>query len=455
MKTKIFAVVLCLIVLSFSSAMADWPQYLGPKRNNISPEGSLTSSWPKEGPKVLWKSPVGEGFAGVSIQDGKVYLVDRVDSQKDVIRCYDLENGAELWSYSNEDPGKFDYNGSRNPPTLDEDNLYCVGAMGTVYCINLSSHELVWKHDFKKDFGAKKPVWGFSQSPVLYKNLVIVVPQSKEAGVVAYDKDTGQIIWRTTRICAEAAYSSPTLTTRKGVDQIVIVTPLNAEDIVEEEEANYEEDEEEEEEEEFVSFMDKEKDIEEGPPFEEGGAYGINAATGEILWNYRNFTFSIAPVTLIGDDRIFVTGGGDAGGRDATLLKIRLKGSEFEPVVVFKSKEFGTKIHPAILYENHLYMISSDRDGLVCVQDDGKLVWKSGRRPQFGLGGLLMADGKLYLVEGNKGNVHLVKATPEKYTPLGTAENILEGDQMWAPPALSDGKLVIRDQKQLVCLEVK
>ncbi|MHC4912613.1 MAG: outer membrane protein assembly factor BamB family protein, partial [Planctomycetota bacterium] len=352
MKTKVLTVIVCLISSSFNSVMADWPQYLGPDRNGISPETSLASSWPKGRPKILWKSPVGKGFAGVSIKDGKVYLVDRMDSKKDVLRCYDFESGAELWSYSNEDPGKFEYNGSRNPPTVDKESIYCVGAMGTFYCISLASHELVWEHDLKKDFGAKKPIWGFAQSPVLYKNLVIVAPQSKKAGVVAYDKNTGEIVWQTPRICDEAGYSSPTLTTIKGIDQIVIVTPLNAPDMVEEEDEEDEDPDtgEDEDEEDDNGDPDAEEEIDEGPPFEEGGVYGINAATGKILWNYRNFTkyTSIPPVTIIGDGRIFVT-----GGEGATMLKVRLKGSEFEAVVVFKTKDFGAKIHPALLYEGH------------------------------------------------------------------------------------------------------
>ncbi|MHC4842334.1 MAG: outer membrane protein assembly factor BamB family protein [Planctomycetota bacterium] len=460
MKTKVLSVILCLISLSLSSAMADWPQYLGPDRNGISPETSLASSWPEQGPKVLWKSPVGEGFAGVSIKDGKVYLVDRVDSEKDVIRCYDFESGEELWSYSNEDPGKFDYNGSRNPPTVDDENLYCLGAMGTFYCISLESHDAVWKYDFKKEYGAKTPIWGFSQSPVLYKNMVIVAPQTKEAGVVAYDKDTGKIVWKTPRICAEAGYSSPTLTTIKDIDQIVIVTPLNAEDMVEAEEADYgddeeeeeDEDEEDEDEEEEEEEDEDEEEEDEGPPFEEGGVYGINAETGEVLWNYRNFTryTSITPVTVIGDDRLLITGEGGS-----TMLKIRLKGSEFEAAVLFKNKEYGTKLHPAMLYEDHLYMISEENDGLVCVTLGGKLLWKSGRYPRLGLGGAIMADGKIYMVEGDRGNLCFAEANPEKYVQLGMVEDIMEGDQMWAPPAIADGKLVIRDQKQLICLEVK
>ena len=333
MKSWIFIAIVSLITFSFGTIRADWPQYLGPDRNGISPEKGLAKSWPKDGPKVLWTQPVGGGFAGAAIRDGKVYVVDRVDSAKDVLRCYDLAKGDELWSYSNEDPGKFEFNGSRNPPTVGEKNIYCVGGMGSVYCISRSSHKPVWKRDFKKDFDAAKPMWGFTQSPLLYKNLAIVAPQVKKAGAVAYDKATGEIVWKTPRLCDNPGYSSAVLTTIDGVDQIVLATPLSPPD----EEDDEDEDEDEEEE-------------DEGPPFEGGGLYGINAKTGEILWNYKGVTckITIPPVTLIGDGRMFVTGGYGAG---SAMIKVARKGGKFQVTELFKSDEYDAQIHPALLHD--------------------------------------------------------------------------------------------------------
>jgi outer membrane protein assembly factor BamB len=440
MKNYFFIVVFSLIIPGFGTIYADWPQYLGPDRNGISPEKGLAKSWPKKGPKVLWTRPVGEGFAGAAIRDGKVYVLDRINSQKDVLRCFDLANGDKLWTCSNNDPGKFDFDGSRNPPTVGEENVYGVGGMGSVYCISRSSHKLVWKRDFKEDFDAGEPVWGFSQSPLLYKNLVIVAPQVKKAGAVAYDKATGKIVWKTPRLCNDPGYSSPVLTTIGGVDQIVLATSLNPPKEEEEEEEEEDEDEEDE-----------------GPPFEGGGLYGINAKTGEILWNYRGVAcrITIPPVTLIGDGRMFVTGGYGAG---SAMIKVVRKGGKFQVTELFKTDEYGAQIHPALLYKNHLYMNGNGNessDGLMCLTLDGKVLWKSRRKPNFGRGGLILADGIIYIVEGNKRHLYMAKATGEKYTELGMVKKILKGKEMWAPLALADGKLVIRDQKQLKCLDVK
>jgi outer membrane protein assembly factor BamB len=440
MKNWILITIVSLITFSFVTVRADWPQYLGPDRNGHSPEKALAKSWPKKGPKVLWSQPMGKGFAGVAIRDGKVYVLDRVDSKTDVLRCFDLTNGKELWTYSNDDPGKFSFNGSRTAPTVEDENIYCVGAMGSVYCISRSSHKPVWKRDFKKDFDAEKPNWGFTQSPLIYKNLVIVAPQVKKAGAVAYDKATGKIVWKTPRLCNDPGYSSPVLTTIDGVDQIVLTTPLKEPEEEEEEDEDEDEDEEDE-----------------GPPFEGGGVYGIDAKTGEILWNYTNWKcpISIPPVTFIGDGRMFITGEYGSG---SAMIKVARKGGKFEATELFKTDVCGAQIHPALLYENHLYMNSNGnerRDGLLCLTLDGKVLWNTRKKPSFGRGGMIMADGIIYIVEGDKRHLYMVKATPEKYTELGMMKKILKGKEMWAPLALTDGKLVIRDQKQLKCLDVK
>jgi len=434
MKSWFFIAIVSLISVSIGIVRADWPQYLGPDRNGISSETGLAKSWPKDGPKVLWTKPLGEGFAAAAIKDGQVYLLDRVKSQEDVLRCYDLATGNELWSFSHKDSGEFDFNGSRNPPTVDEKNVYCVGPMGTVYCISRSTHEAVWMKDFKTDYNAERPMWGFSQSPLLYKNLVIVAPQCPKAGAVAYDKNSGKAVWQTPKLCDRVGYSSPVLTTIDGVDQAVLMTPLRA--------APDEEEQEEQEKE---------------PTFEGGGLYGIDAKKGEILWNYKGIAcnITIPPITLIGDGRMFVTAGYEAG---SAMIKVVRKLGKFQVHELFKTDEYDAQIHPALFYKDHLYLNGNSnerRNGLMCLSLEGKVLWKTRRKPSFGRGGLILADGMIYIVEGDKGHLYLVKATPKEYTEVGMVKDVLKGEEIWAPLALADGKLVIRDQQQLKCLEVK
>jgi len=425
-----------LLAVSFVITASDWPQYLGPNRNGKSPETGLARKWPSRGPKVLWEHKLGEGFAGAAIQDGRVYMLDRIDSKKDVLRCYNLSSGKELWTFENEDPGSFDYNGSRPTPTLDEDNLYAVGSMGSVYCIDLKTHKLKWMRQFKSDFQAERPFWAYSSSPLLYKNLVIVAPQCETAGVVAYHRETGDIVWKTGRLCHDPGYSSPSLVTIDGVDQIVQVTPFLLPEMIEEEE--------------------DEEDKDEGPRFPGGGVYGMDAKTGEILWNFRDFYcgITIPPVTDIGDGRLFVTAGYESS---ATMLKISKQGNGFSVKVLFKNDDIKCQIHPAILYENHLYIQANsndNRDGLMCLTLDGRILWKSGRRPHFEWGGFIIADDLLFMMEGNKGDLYMIEPNPKEFKVLNKFR-LLKRPKIWAPLALSEGNLVIRDQKQIKCVLLK
>ena len=437
---RIIIQVFIMFLLLNINLFGEWPQYLGPDRNGISPETDLETNWTETGPKVLWQQSLGTGFAGAAISEGKVYLLDRVDMKYDVLRCFDLQSGEELWHYSHKDSGTFDFNGSRATPTIDGDYAYCVGPMGKVYCINLKTQKPQWIRNFRTGFDAEMPYWAFSQSPLLYKDLVIVAPQCEQVGVVAYVKNTGEIAWKTPRLSNTSGYVSPTLTTIDGVDQIIQVTPYEVP-----EPETYEETDQESEE--------SEKEI--AVPFEGGGVYGIDPNTGEILWNYKNFPCSIPipPVTAIGDGRLFISGGYQAS---PTMIQVKQKDGVFEVQELFKKEGIKIQIHPALLYKNHLYMNANDNsshEGLVCMSLDGEVLWKTRRKPNFEKGGLILADDKIFIVEGKRGDLYVVEPDPSEYREMAKF-NLLERPQIWAPLALSDGKLLIRDKKQLKCIDL-
>ena len=121
------------IAMMFSGTiLADWPQYLGPNGNATAPKAKLARSWPAEGPKVLWTVKLAAGFGAAAISEGKVYILDRIGKEKDILRCFDLLTGNELWSYSYEAPGRVSHDGSRSVPTVDGDYIYTCGAFGHV-----------------------------------------------------------------------------------------------------------------------------------------------------------------------------------------------------------------------------------------------------------------------------------------------------------------------------------
>ena len=166
----------------------DWPQYLGPNRNGISAQKGILRSWPQKGPEVLWTVDMGIGFGGPVVKDGKVYLLDRDDKVGDKLRCFDLSSGKELWSFGYEAPGSVMFPGSRSVPALDGNRIYTCGPYGNLYCIDISTHKPVWNKNVWTDFGGDKlPIWAITQCPLIYGNLLFVLSQAPEAGVVAYN----------------------------------------------------------------------------------------------------------------------------------------------------------------------------------------------------------------------------------------------------------------------------
>ncbi|MFC2168431.1 PQQ-binding-like beta-propeller repeat protein [Acidobacteriota bacterium] len=414
MKKYFVNFLLLAIILSSMIFANDWPQYLGPTRNAISSETGILKSWPAEGPEVMWTVPLGDGFGAPIISKGKVYILDRIGNEKDILRCLDLETGKELWTFSYDAPGQVDHPGSRSVPTTDGNFVYTCGLYGHVHCIDINTHKVVWTKNIWTDFGGGNvPRWAISQSPLLYGDTVILASQTEKAGVVAYNKLDGSIEWASSALPGSPGYVSPSLVEISGKDHLVMIM------------AN-------------------------------SGVFGMDPQTGNRLWSYEGWQCKIPVpnVTEIGNGQIFITGGYRAG---SAMIKITKDQDGFAVEEQFKTSEFGTHVHPAILYEEYLYghcSTNETRDGLVCMDLNGKIMWKTGRDPLFDKGGFILVDGLFLSVDGNKGFLYLHEPNPNGFKELSKAK-LLDPGENWAPLALSDGKLLIRDQKQMKCILVR
>ena len=413
--TGLLAVVLAIFG---TRVEADWPQFRGPDRNGMSREKGLARHWPVGGPEELWRQKVGVGYGGASIRDGKVFLIDREENEREVLRCFDLAGGNELWRCSNESPGRIGHNGSRSVPTVEADRVYAGGLFGHLICVDRTSHEIVWSHDLMKEYGAESPQWGFSQSPLVYKDLVIVALMNERAGVAAFDKRTGKLIW-TTKPAGGESHSSPYICTLAGVEGILFTAR------------------------EQQSF--------------------INPETGDFFWTYNGYEcFRTIPApTYIGDGRLFFTGGYDAG---SVMVKVTREGGVFKVVEQFRFDDLGAMIHQPLIYQGHLYANFNENSnldrkkppGIICLDLNGREKWRTGKANHFDRGAVMLADGMLFMLDGETGELALAEATSEAYKELARTKVFAGGRQseIWAPLALSDGKLVLRDQQELVCLDV-
>jgi outer membrane protein assembly factor BamB len=158
-----------MVVLSVTSAFAaDWPWIYGPRRDNTSDQKGVLRTWPNEGPKVLWTSPMGLGFGGPAVSDGKVYVLDRDEKVGDKLRVFDLPSGKELWGFAYDALGSFMFAGSRTTPTVDGDLVYTSGPLGDLYAINTKTRKPVWRKNIWKDFGGGElPRWAVVQNPLI------------------------------------------------------------------------------------------------------------------------------------------------------------------------------------------------------------------------------------------------------------------------------------------------
>ena len=414
MKKHLTLSVMFVLIASCVCLAIDWPQYLGPGRNAISTETGIKRSWNKSDPDVLWTFPLGEGFGGPAVSDGKVYVLDRIGNEQDILRCLDLVTGEEEWTFAYDAPGETAHPGSRSVPAIEGNFIYTCGPFGHIHCFDKRTHKSVWEKNVWTDFTEEElPTWGISQNPLVYENVLILASQTQKAGVVAYDKLTGAVQWASSTLPGKAGYVSPKLITIEGDRQLSMIS------------AN-------------------------------GAVMGMDPKTGKVLWSYEGWQCKIPVpnVTEIGDGRIFITGGYRAG---SAMIKLDKESDAFIVSELYKTDEFGTHVHPAILYKGYLFghcSTNETRDGLVCMDLDGKIMWKTGKAPLFDKGGFILADGLFLSVDGNKGFLYLTEPNPEGFKELAKAK-LLDTIKCWAPLALSDGKLLIRDQKQMKCVAVR
>ncbi|MCK4294989.1 MAG: PQQ-binding-like beta-propeller repeat protein [Planctomycetes bacterium] len=425
-----------MVMMVSCGVRADWPQYLGPNRNANSPETGLLRSWPPNGPKVLWTFPLGAGYGAAAISQAKVYVLDRIGNEKDILRCIDLLSGEEQWSYAYAAPGRVSHGGSRSVPAIDDDYIYTCGSFGDIHCFNKRTHKVIWKKNVWKDFGGGRvPMWAISQNPLIYADSLILASQTEEAGVVAYDKATGNVKWASPALPGKVGYVSPAIINIEGEDQLVMITACSR-----------------------SAAPDGRSGRRRGPSDEYalGAVLAMDPKTGKTLWAYEGWQcrIPVPNVTEIGDGRLFITGGYEAG---SAMIKIEKNDAKFGVTELYKTDDFGTHTHPPILYNGHLYAhctTNTRRDGMVCMDLDGNVKWKTGRSPVFDKGSFILVDGLILSVDGVVGILNLIEPTPKGFRTLASAK-LLDTKECWGPLALSDGKLVIRDQEQMKCVVVR
>ena len=429
------------ILLSTGNICAqDWPQYLGPNRNSTSPQTGILRTWPAGGPEVLWVAEIGIGYGGPVIKDGKVYFLDRNGTVGDILRCFDFSTGKELWQFSYDAPGEVMFPGSRSVPTVDGNYVYSCSQNGDLYCTDINTHKPAWKKNIWTDFGGGDiPIWAITQCPLIYGDMLIVASMAPEAGVAAYNKLTGDMVWKTPNLGNET-YVSPAVVKIDGNDHIVMVTSSTN------------------------PFGHPEA------PKTMGKIIGMEPSSGKILWEYKDWEchISVASAVDAGNNKILVVGGYELG---TVMIEVKKQADgSYGTTELFKHNDFGEHTKPPILHNGYFYgqfSTNSRRDGLVCMNMNGEIMWKTARAPLFDKGSMILADGLILATDGAK-SLYLIEPDPSGFKPLasaallgeegtrseGIAQRIGGTIQNWAPIALSNGRLLVRDHSRMMCVKV-
>ena len=399
-----------------------WPRFRGAYFDNISrSDVRLIEEFPEGGPVVKWSVDLGEGHAGAAIYKGAVYVLDYDEQERaDLLRCFSLETGEELWERGYHINLKRNHGMSRTVPAVTEDHILTIGPRSHVMCVRRQDGEFVWGLNVELDYGTEIPLWYTGQCPLIDDGKAIIATGGT-ALVVAIDIESGEVLWETPNPGNwQMSHSSILPYTFGGVKMYV-----------------------------YSAY---------------GGACGIAADgpdAGTILWETTAWNHQVvapSPVCMP-DGKIFLTAGYGAG---SMVLQLTGPGPRFNVEVIreYNAKEgLACEQQTPVGFDGHLLgILPKDagplRNQLVCVHPDDftRVVWSSGQDKRFGLGPYMIADNKLFIVSDD-GTLTIARPSTREYIELDTCR-VMEGHDAWGPLAVADGYLVMRDSKSMVCLDM-
>lgn len=392
-----------------------WPWFRGMGRDNVARDDTpLLTNWPEGGPPVLWKVIVGEGHAGPVVQGGRVYLLDYDrERSEDAIRCFALSDGSEIWRYTYSVEVKRNHGMSRTTPAVSDGYLLTLGPKCHVHCLDAQTGERVWRLNLVEACGTIVPPWYAGQCPVIDSGRAILAPGASPL-MMALDLATGNLLWKTS-----AEYDGMGMTHSS-------IRP--------------------------ITFAGKRQYV-----YCSGqGVVSVDAESGKVLWTWPAWKIGIANIPTpvwLGDGRIFFTGGYNKG---SLMLELQEQDGVIVPRESFQlpARTFGSDQQTPIFYAGHLYGVGASPDELVCLSPDGQILWTSGGDRRFGLGPYLVVQGHLLVLDDQSCTLHLAKASPLGYNEVSRAK-MLDGHDAWAPMAWAEGRLLLRDLTQLICLDLR
>jgi outer membrane protein assembly factor BamB len=394
------------------SIAADWPQFLGPRRDGSADDAAIRTRWPQQGPPRLWRYPLGAGWSGPVVVQGRAYIFHRL-KDREVLDCLEVKTGKRIWR--DELPTDYvdDFNfddGPRATPAIAGQSIVTLGASGVLAVRATPTGQLIWQRNINRDYNVRKGFFGTATSPLVVgqKVIVNVGGQAKGAGVVAFDLASGKELWRTAQ--DEVSYSSPALATIHGEPVAVFLT--------------------------------------------RAGLLGVGVERGTVKfarpWRARLHASVNGATPLVRGSQVFVSASYSTG---ALLVEVA---PDFSLKELWKGDDIlSCHYNTPVRIGDFLYGVDGRAEAgpdLVCVEwASGKVRW---RQERFGCAGLITV-GRQIVAINDQGEAVVFAADPTAYRELARAR-VLDGrGPVRAMPALADGLLLARDTGQLVCVDLR
>jgi len=413
--TPLSSLILVLLFFVPFIASAQIAQFRGPDRTGIYPEKGLADVWPEKGPEVLLTvDGLGTGWSSLVTNGKAIYATGRKDTIE-YLSCVDFK-GKILWQVPYGRRWVNGYPDARCTPTLEGNKVYVQSGRGQMCCFDATTGKQIWAVDVDKQFQSIWDVYGCAEAPLIVDDKVISTPIGKDAGVVALDKNTGKVIWKSKPLFGRRSFASPTIYKYKNFK--------------------------------FILTQSDEELI------------AVNAENGEIMWTFRYFHSraekhlgwnTVVNIPIFKDDEIYTSKGYDY---PSYMLKMAPDGRSVS--IKWKSTTMDCHIGGMIYNNGYIFAsnwISNDKGNWACIKwDTGETMYDT---PWFNKGAMISADNKLYIVDEKGGNVGLVRPNPKKFDLVSTFKIKTGMGSYWSHPMINDGKLFIRHGTFLIVYNIK
>ncbi len=446
-----FAVAWMMLPLCWSLADQacgeDWPRWLGPRGDSVWRDANVLRTWPAEDPPIVWRTSLNAGYSGPAVADGRVFITDRVavkdDQGKPVkdgdrglkgterVLCLDAESGEQLWVHEYDCPYRISYDaGPRTTPLVNQERVYCLGAMGDLLCLNVADGSLLWKKNLAAAYQTKPPVWGWAAHPVLDGDQLMLLVGGEGSAVVALDKLSGEERWKALT-AEEVGYAPPVFHEKDGRRQMVV-------------------------------WLDT-------------AVHGLDPRTGKPLWSspfpvegrpQRPIVTIMTP--LIHQDQVLVSNYYNGA------LNLQLKADFSGAQVLWKSLEkndqqykkgLNVLMATPIVIGDHVYGVAGEGH-LRCLNwKTGEQLWEeiavTGERKADFATCFIVRNGEQCWIFNDQGFLILTRLSPDGYEELGRMK-VLEPvgfargrNIVWSHPAFANGRMFARNDQEIVCVDLR